>query len=308
MRYVLVKLGCAITRKLKMRPSVRLALSVVAFTFSLYGCSGSGKIEILEKIETKTQAGVDSILDVPKKLTDTIKETVEETVEETVTTVQSSVDKEMIKIVSRIGNFVEANDDKRTISTYSRSASYALQGATAGVITGIGLNCVTNVTRDKRCLDKVGLAAAIGGGMGGAGGWIVASRQRKLEGESITLDQRINSTRLELDQARRNREAAQRLTSEHVTDINKLKRAADSSSSAQRDLENAIAGAKETLELLQTSNERMKIEITSIEDEIEQEKDSDIRAEFVSVRTKLIEQKVELQNTIDRLNQATTLT
>lgn len=287
-----------------MQSSSQLSLCIVAFAFALSGCSGSDKLDIFEDAKDKVLSTVDSIEDLPDIVSDGIGTMVEDTVD----TVKVTVDEEMGRIVARLGQFVEAVDDETTIRTYSRNSSYALQGAAAGIITGVGLNCVTNVTKDKKCLNKVGLAAAIGGGLGGAGGWIVASRQRKLEGESITVDQRINSARLELDQAKRNREAAQRLTSEHITEINKLKNEADSSSSAQRDLEKAVANAKETLGLLQTSNERMNQEIASIESEIEQEKDSAIRTEFASVRTRLIEQKAELQSAIDRLNQTTSVT
>ncbi len=210
--------------------------------------------------------------------------------------------KDMIDgVSSSFSSFVTTDDDMSSVRNYSRTKEYFWSGVLSGILVGAGSNCVYNITKGGGCLDNVGIAAAVGGGLGAAGGWYAASQQNKLENKSLTLEQELNAARLELEQAKLNRETAQRLVARQTQELSTLRAKNLQDHANKKALEKQIKTMEETNEILNKSIERMKSEIAAMEASLAKEMDPAAKEELASVKSKILEEKELLKKEINML-------
>lgn len=231
--------------------------------------------------------GLPSLKDLEKG----VRDKVEDTIESGVRGAQENV----------AASLTEPKSDRDVIASYSRNQKYIVQGAIIGAITGVGVNCIENVTSSDECLDGAALAAAVGGGLGAAGGWIVASRQNEYENQSDALEKKLNSARLELEQARTNRDAAERIVQEHEREIERLTAKTNLSSAERNELKVRLATIQEDNEILLSSIDRLDMEINALQQTINELQQSEARTQFEEIKVSLVTERDTLQGKIDRL-------
>jgi len=204
-------------------------------------------------------------------------------------------------VSSSISSLVTTDDEMSTLRNYSRTKKYIWSGVLSGILVGAGSNCIYNITKGGECLNNVGIAAAVGGGLGAAGGWYAASQQNKLENKSITLEQELNAVRLELEQAKLNREAAQRLVEKQIQELSTLRARNLQDKANKKTLEKQIETMEETNILLKKSIERMDSEIAAMEASLANEKNPTAKVELARVKSKMLEEKELLKKEIDAI-------
>lgn len=233
---------------------------------------------------------------VPKGFTDT------EIGKQLKTTVENGLGQAGRTLQDVVNNMRNVSGDQEKLEAYSRTGDYVATGTITGLLTGVGANCIANVTREKKCLKNAEIAAVVGGGLGAVGGWFIASEQRKKEGESVELEQQLNSARLELNQSQRMREAAEKISSEQSKEIERLTSEKNKGAQTEAQLAKKIDEAKKTLSLMSSSQVRLSQEINSISQAITIEKDANAKREFTIIRDQMLQESEKVQAAINLLN------